>query len=145
MPGPAGPAVGDQLDDICAATDALYQAELNKLRMVTAEETRTREALARLSEQSVEVPPETALVMRAMGADLAWNRWVGRQKEVLNMQLANILVRKAEALRRVQEVFGRNEAALSLKHDADLARKDARRIEADRKLQAMMLNMRAGL
>ena len=132
--------MADNLSAICDTTDALYRAELTRFQGIAAEERRARDALARLDLPPPDPATPEALAMRTVGADVAWARWVGRQRSVLNMQLANILARKQEQLTRLQSAFGRNEAALSLRREAAAEAATRRQAKAAEVLQSLMLN-----
>lgn len=115
-------------------TEALYQADVAALRAISNEEAATRAELAVLDEQerAAFLPAaEDALALRSIGADLNWRGWVSRKRETLNLQLANILARKARAMQVLRISYGKNAVTAQL---CDMARSDTRSDRANRDL-----------
>jgi len=105
------------LDDLAEVTEALYQAELSRVQDILREETRLRQDLARLSahrEANRALPEADLDGLRRIGGDMLWQGWVARNRAELHETLARVLVRKAGALRRLRESFGKAEAVRSL-------------------------------
>lgn len=100
--------------DLCRVTDAAYQADLARLRRVTGQEATLRAALADLDRQlrdSLGTAGEAEDTWRAVGADEAWRKWLSRQRAEANMQLARILVQKADAIGRLKRSFARRQVS----------------------------------
>ncbi|GAA6188393.1 hypothetical protein [Litorivita sp. NS0012-18] len=107
-----------QFEDLVQVTDALYQVELAKVQKIAAEEARLRQALADLDAQArdaMEAAQNDMMALRALGADLLWRQWVGRARAGLQMQLAQVLVRKNEAMTRLRRAFGKSSVAQELR------------------------------
>ncbi len=112
--------------DLCAITNALYQADLARFHAITAEETSLLLEMKKLDEeeQRAEVLQEDgAMAMRQFGGDLLWKAWVGRKRQTLNLKLAKLRVRKEAALRVLQRSFGKKSISEELN---DQARRDQR-------------------
>ena len=71
--------------------------------------------------------------MRAIGADILWNRWLDQAQHKLNMSLARVLAQKEGVLRKVRHAVGRAETvnALRTRTEAEQARSlKKKRLEA---------------
>ena len=75
----------------------------------------------------VNAPDPELKSMRAIGADILWNRWLDQTQTQLNMSLAGILAKKEQAARRVRKDVGRAETVRQLCLDADAERETAGR------------------
>ena len=130
------------LRELRRVTDALYQADLARLRAIAAEERRLRDEIAALNEsarRAEEHSGESALALRQLGGDMLWRAWLGRKREALHLRLANVMARKLSAADALRRSFGKNEVARKL---AEAAQHDAERDAALRRLaeeQAQML------
>lgn len=128
-----------QMADI---TQALYRAELAKVQELITREAQLRRALADLDErrrEAAELPVDQLAGPRAIGADLAWQGWVQQMRRSLNMELAQVLVKKAERMGALRQAFGRAEAVAQLGRDEKTA---LRKSTQDRELvasQALMI------
>ena len=122
---------------LCALTDALHDREAARLRALNDEAARLRAALDRLDAQARDaraLPQEVLRGVREIGADIAWQRWLSRQRAALRDALAQVLARKADAMPVQRRAFGKAEAARALRAQA---RAEARDREARR--QARLL------
>lgn len=130
------------LEQMAQITQALYRAEQAKLQGLTAREAQLRRALADLDADrrtAAQLPDDQLLGVRAIGADLAWQRWVQKSRAALNMELARVLVKKAERMGALRHAFGRSQAVAQLDRDAKTAlRKSAQDREAQ-DIQALMV------
>lgn len=102
--------------DLARITDAVFRGHLAGLQRLAAEETLLRQTLSSLDEarKANSQADGSHIEMRALGADLLWDGWIMRQRMVLNMRLANLLVQK-EALRgEMRKAFGRAMVAKNL-------------------------------
>lgn len=111
------------------ALDAAWQAKQAELRDILHQEGNLRRSLSELDDmrRSVRTLPEDQLTApRAIGADILWQGWIQRKRQALNVQLAQVLVRKAEKLDTLRYAFGRAEAvATILEQQKTAQRKDA--------------------
>ena len=62
--------------------------------------------------------------MRAIGADILWNRWLDQTQVTLNMSLARVLAQKEGLSQKVRRDVGRSETVKSLHEEADRAQRD---------------------
>jgi len=109
--------MSQQFKELVQVTDALYQVELAKVQKIAAEEARLRQALADLDSQArdaMDAAQDDMMAVRALGADLLWRQWVGRARAALQMQLAQVLVRKNEAMVKLRRAFGKTTVAQDL-------------------------------
>ncbi|MEB8387667.1 hypothetical protein OO012_10535 [Rhodobacteraceae bacterium KMM 6894] len=113
------------LQQMADITQALYRAEQAKLQGLLKREGDLRRALADLDERrrtAANLPADELDSVRAIGADLAWQGWVQRSRSALNMELAQVLVKKAQRMGRLRHAFGRAEAVAQLGRDEKTAR-----------------------
>ena len=103
---------GMHLDSLYELLKAKEQAVEAKFHSVVANERRLRNLLSELDQQErkadATIAEETSV--RQVGADLAWGRWIGEQRKMLNMNLANVLVQKEAILNDMREAFGKRTA-----------------------------------
>jgi len=101
--------MSDDLKELNVITQARYQKAQAAMQSIQAEENKLRGLLNDLTEQ--EKNGRDALTgdttMRITGGDLAWNSWIGRNRKILNHQLANVMVRKEMAYKDLQKHFGK--------------------------------------
>ena len=130
--------------EITQITDALLEVELAKLREVSAKEAALRAEIADLEahrKASLNLPEDGLLSVRAVGADVLWQSWIGRNKQRLNMELARLLVEKARMAKQAQKAFGRDLAANDLAQDAESdARREAAKARLEKLQHLMVLN-----
>lgn len=108
------------------ATEAAYQAEQVKLRDVLQREAELRHALAELDEKrraARALPADQWAGSRAIGADMLWQGWTQRSRQDLNVQLAQVLVAKAEKVAALAKTFGRAEVVSALLEQQKTARR----------------------
>ena len=77
--------------------------------------------------------------VQALGADILWQNWAGRRRAALQMQLANILVRKAQAVDKLRHAFGKAEVASQLQTQEQAGIRQDRARLRDQKDQDAML------
>ena len=112
------------LQDLADLTEAVKTAQEARLRSLAADETRLRQALADLEESQVRrrnLAPSELSGMQSIGADVLWHAWTSRTRHRLNVQLAQTLARKGDALRALRRAYGRNSAAEALLKTAQTA------------------------
>ena len=120
--------MSEDLKDLNVITQARYQKAQAAMQVVQAEENKLRGMLNDLTEQ--EKNGRTVLnedtAMRITGSDLAWNSWIGRNRRILNQQLANVLVRKEMAFRELQKHFGKADVMERLLDHEETTRRQER-------------------
>lgn len=117
--------MSDDLKELNVITQARYQKAQSEMQALQAEENKLRGMLNDLTEQE-KMGRETMITdstLRQTGADLAWNNWIGRNRKILNYQLANILVRKEMAFKELQKHFGKADVMETLLAEAEASRK----------------------
>lgn len=100
-------------DALGKVTEALYRAEAVRMQKLLHEESRLREALARLDAQHAanRALPEADLDgLRQIGGDMIWQGWVGRKKAELQSELARVLARKGQIVGKLRRAFGKAQA-----------------------------------
>lgn len=101
--------MSDDLKELHVITQARYQKAQVAMQSVQAEENKLRGLLRDLADQERngrdQLTADTAI--KSAGGDLAWNSWIGRNRKILNHQLANVMVRKEMAYKELQKHFGK--------------------------------------
>jgi len=98
-----------QLLDIEKIFEVQYEKNQKEFFKLTSQETRLRAEIAKLDsrhQESCEIG-SARFEMQSIGADVAWNAWVGRKKAQLNLELAQVLSVKDRHLKQVREAFGK--------------------------------------
>ena len=109
-----------ELEQLSQLSQAQQDADAAKLRSIQIEERRIRAQLAALDTTHAtarDLPTLDTLPLRRLGGDLLWQRWVGRRRRELQMQLARCLARKGTARQNLQKSFGKSSALHSLRRD----------------------------
>lgn len=107
-------------------TQAAYQVEQAKLRNILQQEAKLRQDLADLDLQrraASGLSADQLAAPRAIGADLLWQGWTQRTRQELNVQLARVLVIKAEKTAALTQAFGRAEVVETLLKDQKTAQR----------------------
>ena len=119
----------DKLAQLAQVTDALSLREYEAIRPILAREAELRRDLARLTALAEQARRQEAdaFAMRTVGADLLWQGWVTRTRRQLNIELATVMARKIEALKRARKAFGRQQAVASMAAAAADQRRHAAR------------------
>lgn len=102
-----------KMQQLVQATHAIYLREFEKIKAILQEESSVRGALAKLDQHDAQTR-EANPTMQALGADLAWRGWIERKKRELNIELAQIMARKLNAMDKVRGAFGRKHAVQKL-------------------------------
>lgn len=104
----------NKMHDLVCLMEMQYQHDQKSLQSIIKQELRIRLEQATLQGQTqsarqlgINDEPE----MRAMGADVVWERWLERSRAKLNLDLANVLATKEMHLTRVRNSFGKLQAA----------------------------------
>lgn len=87
--------------------DIKYQARQQRLQKLVQEENAIRSDLAKLGQQAKEADRTADKTMKAIGADVIWQAWLGKSKTALNMRLALILAEKEQHLGQVRRAYGK--------------------------------------
>jgi len=97
------------LQQLEAITQAKYDQQQQSFKRIQAEENRLRSELARLDDMLQQSNDAGTQVgeMRAIGADIIWQGWVGRSKTELNLKLAQVLAIKEQQLHQVRQAYGK--------------------------------------
>lgn len=105
-----------QLTSLKQITDAQYAIEQAAFQTLLAEEAMLRAELAKLKEMLLNVRTASLAPseMRAIGADVLWQGWIGRSQTTLNINLARVLALKEFRQQEVRTSFGKAEIVNSL-------------------------------
>jgi hypothetical protein len=95
------------LQDLHRITRARYNQRQQGFAKVLAEETHLRSELARLDDMHRDAQTTDPTPMRAIGADIMWQGWVGRARTDLNLRLARVLSVKERHLLEVRRAYGK--------------------------------------
>jgi hypothetical protein len=106
----------DTLSQMSTVTEVLFQREFSAIQGILKEESAIRQSLAQLDAQSQSSSSNNAqdCAMQTIGADILWQAWVSKTRRQLNIELAQILARKIEAMTHIRKAFGRKEAVKKL-------------------------------
>ncbi len=138
--------MADALKDLAELTDAIYQAELQKMSALNAKEAGIRRKIADLEtlrRDNLSLPSVQLNVVRQIGADVLWQGWISRTREGLNIELAQILAQKEHMKSELQRAFGKQMAAKELLSNAGKEvrqERDKRFWQMQDDLQAMNFN-----
>ncbi|SFS87554.1 hypothetical protein SAMN04488040_2207 [Sulfitobacter marinus] len=121
-----------KLLDIERIFEVQYEKKQKEFRELTLQEARLRTEIAELNSRYLESCEigNARFEMRSIGADVAWNAWVGRKKTELNVELAQVLAVKDQNLRLVREAFGKLSVARELSRKMRLKHKNMLREKA---------------
>ena len=84
-----------------------YRREQESFSRLVEQEGRLRASLAQLDTYLAESRTSTDTPQKAIGADVAWQAWIGRNKRALNMQLAQVLAVKERHIAQVRHAYGK--------------------------------------
>ena len=99
----------NELRQLEAITQAKYDQQQQSFQRIQSEENRLRAELRKLDEMLLSSNNTDVRIgeMRAIGADVIWQGWVGRSKTELNLKLAQVLAIKEQQLQQVRQAFGK--------------------------------------
>jgi hypothetical protein len=106
--------------------DAAWLARQAGLRDLARQEVDLRRTLLDLDDmrRGARTLPDAQMAgPRAIGADLLWQGWTQRKRQELNIELAQVLVRKAEKMAALRHAFGRAEVVRTLLDQEKTARR----------------------
>ncbi|GAA6180570.1 hypothetical protein NBRC116594_20080 [Shimia sp. NS0008-38b] len=120
--------MNNDLIELNVITQARYQKAQAAMQALQAEENKLRGMLDDLTaqEKSGREVMQTDKTLQMTGGDLTWNNWIGRNRKILNHQLANILVRKEMAFKDLQSHFGKADVMETLLDHAENQRRQKR-------------------
>lgn len=97
------------LEQLEAITQARYQQQQQSFQRLVAEENRLRGEIAKLDDhlRRTRNQSEGDVSLRALGADIIWQGWVGQRKAELNIKLAQVLAIKEHHLVQVRTAYGK--------------------------------------
>lgn len=124
----------DTLSQLSTVTEVLFQREFSAIQVILKEESAIRQSLAQLDAQSQSSSSNNAqdCAMQTIGADILWQAWVSKTRRQLNIELAQTLARKIEAMTHIRKAFGRKEAVNNLIEKArQEQRKKATQLQAE--------------
>ncbi len=106
----------DALSQMSAVTEAMFQREFNAIQGILKEESVLRQSLAQLdahTQSSLENDAQDC-AMKSIGADILWQAWISKTRRQLNIELAQVMAKKVEAMTTIRKAFGRKEAVKTL-------------------------------
>tara|TARA_R110002124_G_scaffold191260_1_gene358713 strand:- start:371 stop:766 length:396 start_codon:yes stop_codon:yes gene_type:complete len=95
------------LNDLQQVVRMKFEREQQVLAELLSKEAALRVELLRLDSLNAQAKVDTDETLRAIGADMIWDGWVGRARSQLNMKLARILANKAHHQDKVRQVYGK--------------------------------------
>ena len=97
------------LADMATITQARYEQRQQAFAMLVAEENRLRAEIKRLDamRHDADAADGQAIELRAIGADVIWQGWLGRAKTALNLDLARVLAVKEHHMQEVRRAYGK--------------------------------------
>ncbi|MEM9550336.1 MAG: hypothetical protein AAGA05_04120 [Pseudomonadota bacterium] len=127
----------EELQALRDLTELAYQRDLAHLKPLLDREADLRRQLTRLDHQAQDARQNDAAmeVMRPMGADILWEKWLARTRRDLNTQLAALMAQKEHKMAGLRKSFGRSTVAADL---CSSARQEARADNARRSYAAAM-------
>ncbi len=87
--------------------DVKYRQQQESFGRLMAQENRLRRSLLQLDEHLAASRSSEDVQQKAIGADVLWQAWIGRNKRKLNMQLAQILAVKERHIAQVRTAYGK--------------------------------------
>lgn len=131
-----------KLDDLTAMkqlTEIKYRREQESFGRLLMQENNLRASLAQLDSYMAESQSSTDTPQKAIGADVVWQAWIGRNKRAINMQLAQVLAIKERHIAQVRAAYGKVVVTDEL-HDRlrkETAEKKAQ-VQLDRAISSML-------
>lgn len=87
--------------------DMKYRQQQESFSRLIVQENSLRASLAKLDAHLAESKNNTDATQKAIGADVVWHAWIGRNKRALNMQLAQVLAIKGRHIEQVKNAYGK--------------------------------------
>lgn len=100
---------GTDLAEIQTLLDVHYHQHAQALHRLLSKENDLRAALQNLKNRCDVGRSDTAenAPMLSVGADIAWQVWVGQKKREINLELASVLSLKESHLKQVRKAYGK--------------------------------------
>ncbi len=110
----------NQLTELGQVTQAMFQLKSAEFQQLVQRENEIRKALQDLTQRSTQARNQVAqdVALRAMRADLAWERWAAAKRADLNMSLARVLAQKEARKQSLKKAFGKDQVVKELKLQA---------------------------
>ena len=127
-----------ELEQLGSITMARYEQQQQSFQRIVGEESRLRTEIVKLDDhlRTARDRSETDIPLRAIGADIIWQGWVGRRKTELNMKLAQVLAIKEHHLVQVRSAYGKVLVVQELIANAqDEKRKKTSQAQLDRAIE----------
>lgn len=117
-----------------------YRKQQESFARLMTQENRLRHSLRQLDMQMTESLSSDDHTQKSIGADVAWQAWVGRKKQELNTQLAQVLSVKERHIAQVRLAYGKVLVTDALFENASAQTKQEKaRSQLDRAITAMLL------
>lgn len=111
-----------------AVTNAVYLREHARVKPILDREAKLRGKLNMLKQQVEESRQliDQNHAMKAMGADLQWQRWHTQTRRHLNQELAQVTSEKLRAMDKLRHAFGRKHAVETMENQFKTERREKR-------------------
>ncbi|MEP3442677.1 MAG: hypothetical protein ABJN72_14465 [Sulfitobacter sp.] len=119
--------------------DMKYRQQQESFGRLIMQENALRASLAKLDTHLADSRNNTDASHKAIGADVVWQAWVGRNKRELNMQLAQVLAIKERHITQVKQAYGKVLATQEL--HAEVRKQEAKKTaqsQLDRAISSML-------
>lgn len=103
-----------QMETIAALMDLQFMRASQEMPQILEREAKLRGDIAKIRAQFLNADPKAMDMIRAVGADVAWQSWAEQMLVQLNTELAQVLAQKEYLLRRVRHALGRKNTAAKL-------------------------------
>lgn len=111
-----------ELNELHRLLELKFKDRQKAFSEVVAAEQKLRAEVSRLDKMASATSRVQDGKMRAIGADVIWNAWLGRTKTGLNMELAQVLAQKDKLIRRVRKDYGKVLASEAMAEAQKVAR-----------------------
>lgn len=99
--------MSQNLEQIQTLLDLKYRRSRAGISQILQQEASLRADLEKLARQEAENRHDDIQKMKAIGADVLWQAWLGRMRAQLNRELALVLAQKEIVMKSVRQDFGR--------------------------------------
>lgn len=97
----------DDLTVLKTLVEVKYRQQQESFARLIAQENKLRTSLRQLDEHLTTSRTSEDTSQKAIGADVAWQAWIGRKKRELNLQLAQVLAVKERHVAQVRKAYGK--------------------------------------
>lgn len=108
-------------DQLLGLEEAQFQLEQAKMQGILDEESVIRSSIAQFEDncrRARDAQVDASLAQGAFGGDVLWQRWVMRMRRDLQIELAQVLARKATMMRALAQAHGRKLSSQNLVNEA---------------------------